>query len=242
MTVRQFLADGALIPGGARAILLQVADPVVARGVAEHSDFAVRPMARLRNTLTFVYAVMLGTPEQASLVSRFVDLAHEGIEGATDARHQLWVAATLYESAMSMHVTLFGPLDDDSADEVYHAYAALGTALQVPAGDWPADRAAFAEYWNGAIANLQVTDAARQVARDLLNSRTAAWWVRLAMPLERVLTIGMLPQELRDAYELEHRPRAYRAAIWFVRVLARLTPRRVREWPSRHYLRRLHAR
>ncbi|MES1170192.1 MAG: oxygenase MpaB family protein, partial [Leifsonia sp.] len=55
----EYAADGVLVLGGAAAILLQVADPVVARGVAEHSDFARRPMDRLRNTLRYVYAVGL---------------------------------------------------------------------------------------------------------------------------------------------------------------------------------------
>src|SRR5690606_11980656 len=118
-------ADGSLILGGGRAILLQIADPVVGRGVAVHSDFARKPMERLRNTLTFVYAVMLGDPNQVALVSRMVDRAHEPVEGATDPHRQLWVAATLYETAMSLHESLYGTLDEASADEVYRAYVAL---------------------------------------------------------------------------------------------------------------------
>jgi uncharacterized protein (DUF2236 family) len=50
--MRLVAREGALLAGGARAILLQIAHPAVGRGVAEHSDFAGRPLDRLRATLT----------------------------------------------------------------------------------------------------------------------------------------------------------------------------------------------
>jgi uncharacterized protein (DUF2236 family) len=46
--------EGVLLAGGARAILLQLANPAVGRGVARHSDFASNPLQRLRNTLSYV--------------------------------------------------------------------------------------------------------------------------------------------------------------------------------------------
>ena len=52
---RQYSAEGALIAGGGAAILLQLGDPVVAAGVAAHSDFSSDPLRRLRHTLAYVY-------------------------------------------------------------------------------------------------------------------------------------------------------------------------------------------
>src|SRR4051794_3350017 len=40
-----------LLGAGPRALLLQLAHPQVAAGVADHSDFSVDPWARLRGTL-----------------------------------------------------------------------------------------------------------------------------------------------------------------------------------------------
>ena len=237
ITASQFAADGALVLGGLRAILLQLADPVVAAGVADHSDFARDPMKRLRNTLSFVYAVALGTPEQARVAASRVDRTHTGIPGAADPDRQLWVAATLYDTSFTVYERLFGPIDEALADEVYRRNAAIGTALQVPEHMWPADRAAFAQYWQSKLTTLEVTDAARQVARELFAARAAAWWVRLAMPLVRDLTVGLLPREVRTAYRLRLRPRRYRAALRVARFVVRVTPRFIREWPSRHYLR-----
>ena len=139
--------EGALLAGGARAILLQIAHPAVGRGVAEHSDFAGRPLDRLRATLTYVYCVTFGTPEEMEAVAAMVNAAHRKVTGAgyraSDPQLQLWVAATLYDTAILVYEELFGPQDAAVADRVYEQYAVLGTALQVPSELWPADRAAF---------------------------------------------------------------------------------------------------
>ena len=156
-----------------------------------------------------------------------------------DADHQLWVAATLYEVGRSVHERVHGPLVPHVADEVYAASARLGTTLQLPDGVWPESRAAFAEYWATTVAGLEVTDAARGVAKELLHSRAIPWFTRPAMPLVRALTAGLLPPSVRDAYGLPQHPRRYRAALGVARGLVRVTPRRVRELPSRRLLARL---
>jgi uncharacterized protein (DUF2236 family) len=230
---REYTAEGALIAGGGAAILLQLGDPVVAAGVAAHSDFSSDPMGRLRHTLAYVYAIGLGGPDQAASAARPVNRAHAPVPGAFDPEHQLWVAATLYAVGTRMHTLLFGRMPSALADEIYARSEQLGTALQLPADYWPADRAAFARYWKEAVAKLEVTEAARDVAERLLNPPVAPFWLRLALPLGRIVTAGLLPASVRDAYGLPDRPRAFRASIRLLRVLARLTPRRVRALPSR---------
>lgn len=237
----RYARDGTLVLGGAAAILLQVADPVVARGVAHHSAFADDPMRRLRHTLGYVYAVTLGADPQVRRAAGFVDHAHARVPDADDPHRQLWVAATLYRTGVGVHELLRGPMPPALADEVYAASAGLGTALQVPSELWPADRAAFERYWMDAVAALEVGDDARAVARDLLhpaveNRGRVPLWVRAGMPLGRTLTAGLLPASLRDAYGLPWRPRAFRRAVRVARLATRLTPRRLRELPSRRLL------
>lgn len=229
----RYTRDSALVLGGGAAILLQVGDPVVASGVAQHSAFADDPMRRLRHTLSYVYAISLGDPVQVRRVAGFVDRAHAGVAGATDPDRQLWVAATLYRVGVDTYELLHGRLPDALADEIYAASALLGTALQLPPERWPRDRAAFERYWVDAVAGLRVGDDARGVARDLLHPRRVPLWVRVGMPLGRTLTAGLLPASIRDAYGLPVRPRAFRRAVRVARLAARLTPRRVRELPSR---------
>lgn len=206
----RFLADSTPVVAGGRAILLQIADPVVAAGVRRHSDFARRPQQRLAHTLMYVYAVVLGTPSDVAIATAFVNRAHRPVAGADDADRQLWVAATLYDSALRAHEAFGDPVSPELAQRVLDAYEPLGAALRVPAGRWPDSVAAFEEYWTGTLAALHVTDDARAVVRDLLHPRFAPLWVRAAMPLVRVVTVGMLPDDVRAQYGFAWGPREQR--------------------------------
>ena len=240
--VERFASDGVLIAGGARAILLQVADPTVAAGVARHSDFAHRPVERLRNTLTFAYAVVLGTPDDVAAVTAHVRRAHQPVNRATDAELQLWVAATLYDTAVLVHDRVFGEVPVELADELYRAYTPLGTSLEMPAELWPAGTVGFTAYWDARVPQLQVTDEARAIAHDLFAPVTGPRWLRVALPTARLLTLDLLPADIRAAYGFEWTARDQRRArrVWAViRFLARVTPHRLRSWPYRHYLKRL---
>ena len=239
-------AEAVLLAGGGRAILLQVAHPAVAAGVAAHSRFATDPSARLRGTLTYVYAAVYGTPAQRALVKERVDRAHAAVRGpgydALDPELQLWVAATLYDSMVVAHDAVLGPLDEAAAERVYREFGVLGSTLQVPVSRWPSNRAAFAEYFADASAALRVGDDARAIARRLLRPEAAAPWLRAVMPTVRLVTAGLLPPELRRAYGLpwsagrERRLRLIRGAA---RRVYPLLPRGVRFGPRDRLLRGL---
>lgn len=235
-TLEQYAEDGVLVLGGAAAILLQVADPVVAAGVARHSAFATDPLRRLRHTLTYVYAVTLGDDELTRIAAHAVDRRHEGVTGARDPDRQLWVAATLYRVGVDLHERLHGPLPEAVADEVYAASARLGTALQLPPGMWPVDRAAFDAYWDDALAGLRVGEDARSVARDVLHPRAAPLWARAAMPPVRIVTAELLDDRIRRAYGIPSAPRRARLLLAITRVASRIAPRRLRSLPSRRLL------
>jgi uncharacterized protein (DUF2236 family) len=120
------------------------------------------------------------------------------------------VAATLYDSALRAHEAFGDPVSDDLAQRVLDAYAPLGVALRVPADRWPASVDAFSAYWSAALARLEVTEDARGVVRDLLHPRFAPLWVRAAMPLVRIVTVGMLPDAVRAQYGFAWGPREQR--------------------------------
>jgi uncharacterized protein (DUF2236 family) len=247
--MRTVAREAALLAGGARAILLQIAHPAVGRGVAEHSDFAYRPLDRLRATLTYVYCVTYGTPDEIEAVAAMVTAAHRKVIGtgyrASDPELQLWVAATLYDTAILVYEELFGPLDGTVADKVYEQYAVLGTALQVPAGAWPPDRAAFRAYWQHMIETLEVSDDARRVARDLLSADHAPLFLKAAMPLNRFLTAAWLPERIRRQYGLhwsDGQQRGYDLLMRFGAPLYRFLPIPLREVPKTWYLRDMRKR
>jgi uncharacterized protein (DUF2236 family) len=238
-----FADEAVLLAGGGRAILLQLADPAIGHAVAEHSDFANDPLKRLRNTLTYIYALVYGTPEQVAAVRKMVQLAHAPVRSprydASDPALQLWVAATLYETSVALYERLVHPLDETQADAVYREYAVIGTALGMPRDLWPASRQAFAEYWDAKVAALGVDDTVRAVGEQLLHPRSGPLWMRAAMPLVRLATAGQLPVALRAAYRLEFDQRRYDRLMRVTAAVYPRLPRMLRRAPRVHYLRRL---
>jgi len=235
--LRRWLADSTPVAAGGRAILLQIADPVVAAGVRRYSDFARRPQQRLAHTLMFVYAVVIGTEADAAVATAFVNRSHRPVAGADEVDRQRWVAATLFDSARQAHELFGDPLSDDDAGRVLAAYAPIA------ADGWFESVAAFDAYWDATLPTLHVTDDARSIVRDLLHPRFAPLWVRAAMPLVRIVTVGMLPDALRAAYGFPWGPREQRRSrrtVALVRRVRGLVPGWALRLPGPLLLRAMH--
>jgi uncharacterized protein (DUF2236 family) len=237
--MREVIREGGLLLGAGRAVLLQVAHPAVARGVAEHSDFAHRQLDRLRATMTYLYTVAFGTPAERARVSNAVTEVHRTVNGAgydaLDPELQLWVAATLYETGVLLYERWFG----QAGERVYQEYRVLGTALQMPDDLWPENRAAFREYWNEMVGTIVVGQHGRQVCQDLLYPKKFPLVVRPVLPFNRFVTAGLLPARIRRGYRLRWDPVRQRR---FDRVMAGMAvvypriPLWIREYPRRYYL------
>lgn len=248
-SMQDLAAEGILILAGGRSILLQLANPAIGHGVAAHSDFQNKPIKRLKATLTYVYAVTSGTEAEAAEAVRRVDGAHVPVHAdsgphspaynAFTPQLQLWVAATLYDSATRLHALIFGALAPETEEAVYQEYAVLGTALQVPAGLWPVDREAFAAYWQDQVCALSIDATTRALARQLLFPQVGPAWLRLGMPLGRLATAGLLPPSVRSQFELPWTTREQRRFDQLIRVLTVVyprLPRAIRHWPKRYFL------
>jgi uncharacterized protein (DUF2236 family) len=261
--------ETALIAGGGRAILLQVANPAVGRGVAEHSDFYNRPLNRLTATLTFIYAVTYGSEEEVAFVRRRVNHAHVPVHGtgdgnsdgdgdgdgdghddatgapaydAFDPQLQLWVAATLYETAITLYERIFGPIEEVVAERIYREYAVLGTALQMQPELWPASRAEFRQYWSEQIGQLVVDDTIRHVAGQLLHPATLPIVLRPFMPSVRLITAGLLDDNLRHQFRIPWSDRRQHRYDRLLNTMGAILPRlpgRIRHVLRDYYLRSL---
>lgn len=243
--------EAILLLGGLRALLLQIAHPLVARGVAEHSGFAADPLRRLHGTLRYLYALALGSPDQAARVIEQVRTVHRSVRSAEgsepaysaqDAQLQLWVAATLHDTGAHLHELAFGPLPAAVAEQVYLRGARVGTALGMPNELWPSSRADFAEYWARQLVALRPDPVSRRLARQLLGGVGLPGPVRPLLPSVRLFTVGMLPPEARAALGLrwdEASQRRFEIRLTRLIRLYRVLPRRLRRWPATRYLRRL---
>jgi len=249
---RRHAAEGVLLLGGGAAILLQLADPRVARGVARHSDFAHRPLDRLFGTLDYVYAVGFGDEDIVRAAVRRVNRRHGPVRGAGDgdspgydafdAETQRWVAATILATALALEERLWGPIDPRVADVIVRGYGALGSHLQAGRAGWPQSRSEFDAWWLHRLAAVEVGDEARQVARTLLGASSALpRGSGMLLPFVRLMTAALLPPSVRDAYGFRWTPRTERVSTAWLRVIAAVwpcLPRFVRQAPMRASLRR----
>ncbi|WP_168209227.1 oxygenase MpaB family protein [Agromyces intestinalis] len=252
---RRHAGDATLLVGGAAAILLQLADPRVARGVARHSGFRESPMRRLRATLEYAYAIGFGDDRAVAAVVREVNARHAPVRGrpdasepgysAFDADAQRWVASTLAAVALRVHERVSGPMPEPVADAIVRGYAPLAARLQAGGAGWPATRAEFDGWWEERVAGLEVGDDARRLARDLLVHARLPAPLRLTQAPVRILTAALLPPAIRDAYGFRWTRRIARVADGWFRAIAIarvLIPDPVRRIPLRISLRRVAAR
>lgn len=247
--IQRIIREGLLLAGGGVSILLQVANPSVGAGVNRHSNFAIRPTDRLRTTMTYVYCMAFGTPEERKLVVDMVHRVHDRVKGsdynAHDPEMQLWVAATLYATGVAIYEKVFGKLSELEAEKTFQQYHILATSLRVPHGLWPATREQFWVYWDQKIETLEVTPHAFQVANDLLWNQNGPLWMRMTLPLVRILTTEWLPPSISEAYGLENsksRRAVYAVMMRLLRVTYPHLPMWLREWPMRYYLKDMRRR
>jgi uncharacterized protein (DUF2236 family) len=245
-TARQLQLEGVLLAGGLRALLLQLAQPAVGHGVAEHSAFESDPLARLWGTLRFVYVVAAGEEDLVGRVARSVARAHRpvvsepGAAVAYDARDpalQFWVAATIHDTALRIAEATWGPLPPALADELLERMGRIATVLGLPAADWPATRADFDAAFAASAAELRFDDETVGVVRALVAARATPFWIRVAMPAYLRTTLSTLPalrpalDRLLGRWTPDLLPLALRLA-----PATRLLPRRLRTLPARRIL------
>jgi uncharacterized protein (DUF2236 family) len=222
--------EAVLLGAGPTALLLQIAHPSVARGVAEHSDFEADPFRRLHGTIHTTMALVFGDGLAAERAVRRLSGIHAGVRGegyrALDPELLLWVQVTLIVTSVRAYERWVGPLTAAEKEQFWREARTVGVRLGIPLTLSPADWPALMAYWDEMLAPdspIQVSETARRLAPTIL---------RPPLPLAPGLLIDLLalpgivllPERLRDAYGIEWSTRRQR--------LARLIGHAVRAWTA----------
>lgn len=209
--------------GGGAAVLLQVAHPLVACGVVEHSGYNRDLWRRLARTLQALYLIAFGDRREAELAGAAVQAVHAHVHGrtreqlgpfppgttysATDPELMRWVHATLVYSSLGAYERFVQPLTP-AEKERYHEEMNLvarlfGCPAEVLAGSYDE----FRDYFEAQVrsASITVTSPAREVADVILAAPLPAP-LRLLAPAHRLATSWILPAELRAQYRLRWTP------------------------------------
>lgn len=203
--VRRINSESVLLLGGGRALLMQLAHPLVAAGVAEHSDFRVNPWSRLQRTLEATSTIVFGSRAAADRAAAGVRAVHERVVGpgysANDPALLLWVHATLVDTAMRVYRRFIGSIAPADVAEYYEQSKTVAALLGCPVDAQPDSYDDFRAYVRSMLTTLEVSDVARALARDVLHPQ-APIVLAPALELGRQLTAGLLPPPLRRGYGL----------------------------------------
>jgi uncharacterized protein (DUF2236 family) len=218
-----------LLGAGPRALLLQLAHPQVAAGVADHSDFRSDPWARLRGTLRSYLAIVYGTQTAARAEIRRLNALHRTITGPTyrarDPDLSLWVHATLVDSTIAAADAWLEPLSRARRERYYEETLPIGRAFGIPADLLPADLTAFDAYLERMLAPdgaIQIGPLARELADVVLHPPLGPVVPALAaLPAAAYAwtlwpAVGLLPPSVRDAYGFRWGPLERAASDWLV--------------------------
>lgn len=246
--------EAVLLGAGPTATLLQLAHPLIAEGVAHHSDFLADPFGRLRRTLSTTMDLVFGDGPAAEAAIRRLNGVHATVRGpvrddgaalatgqdayrALDPELLLWVQATLVVTSVRAYRRWVGRLSDLEAAKFWAEARSVGVRMGIPLGVSPVDWAGLSRYWARMLAPdgpIQVTDTARTLAPMLVRPPlpgTPGWAVDLlALP-----GLALLPARLAVAYGIPMGRRRTQAATTItraVRLWTRAVPATWRSMPQ----------
>lgn len=214
-----------LLLGGTAALLIQVAHPLVAAGVEQHSDFRRDPIGRLRRTLNTTLAVVFADPDEARAALRRIDRRHGPVRGtaadgrayeARDPALLLWVQATLVLTSLRLYEAVLGRLAPADREAYWQETRPVAAALGIPTDLQPLTIADLERYEGVMLATAVRPDAtsvrvARAVRRPIGSIPAPFYW-----PSDAVAA-ALVPAPLRGPLGLRYRKRE---RIFFAVVIA----------------------
>src|SRR5947209_5315121 len=218
-TIWRVARELALMLGGGRALLLQVAHPLVAAGVAQHSSYREDPWKRLEGTMKAVWAVVYGSRTEADRAAARVRAMHSKVSGrlsapmgpfpkgtrysALDPALLMWVHATLVDTALLVHDEWVRPLSDAERAAYYEDAKTCARLFGTPEEVMPPSFADFRAYMEEMLdgPELCATPTAREIAYTVLQP-PLPMPLRLAISVVNLVTASLMPARMRREYGL----------------------------------------
>ena len=198
--------------GGARALLMHAAHPLIAAGARQTSFYQRDPWKRLIRTLSLQNSVTFGTKEEANDSATRINRLHEVIKGkdevsgkiydALDHEQLLWVHACLQLSSIYFYEKTVSKLSENEKD-LYHKENMLAAKL-VLVDDMRAPKT-HKELKNWVIKKskeenyLILTDVAKDV-QDIIAGGPVPKHIKPIWPFISFTAFHTLPKEFKDLY------------------------------------------
>lgn len=198
--------------GGARALLMHAAHPLIAAGARQTSFYQRDPWKRLIRTLSLQNSVTFGTKEEADESAHRINKLHEVIKGkdeitggtydALDHEQLLWVHACLQISSIYFYEKTVSKLTIGEKDQ-YHKENMLAAELvlvdknQMPQTheelkEWVITKSKEKDY-------LVLTDVAKDVY-DIIGGGPVPKHIKPIWPFISFTAFNTLPKEFKEIY------------------------------------------
>jgi uncharacterized protein (DUF2236 family) len=201
-------------------VLLQVAHPLVAAGVAAHSSYDRDIWQRLVRTLRALYLITYGSKPEADRAAHAVQAAHARVTGRTETQLgvfpagtaysaddpdlMLWVHATLVHASLAAYQRFEHALSRAEQESYYSEMALVAQLFGTPADVIPGTLADLGDYFAAQVDSeaITVTEPARVIAAAVLRAPLPGP-MRVLNPAHRLATTALLPSRIRSEYGLQ---------------------------------------
>ena len=198
--------------GGARALLMHAAHPLIAAGARQTSFYQRDPWKRLIRTLSLQNSVTFGTKEEANESAHRINKLHEVIKGedeitggyydALDHEQLLWVHACLQISSIYFYEKTVKKLTEIEKNQ-YHEENSIAAEMVLidrkimpktheELKDWVIKKSKEKDY-------LLLTDVATDVA-DIIRGGPVPRHIKPIWPFIAFTAFNTLPQEFKNIY------------------------------------------
>jgi len=201
--------------GGARALLMHAAHPLIAAGARQTSFYQRDPWKRLIRTLSLQNSVTFGTKEEADESAHRINKLHEVIKGedevsggyydALDQEQLLWVHACLQISSIYFYEKTVKKLTDEEKNQYYienmkSAELVLLKKEEMPQThddlkNWVINKSRTKDY-------LLFTDVAKDV-QEIIAGGPVPTHIKPIWPFIAFTAFNTLPKEFKTLYSIE---------------------------------------
>ena len=201
--------------GGARALLMHAAHPLIAAGARQTSFYQRDPWKRLIRTLSLQNSVTFGTKEEADESAHRINKLHEVIKGkdevtggiydALNHEQLLWVHACLQISSIYFYEKTVKKLTDEEKNK-YHLENLLSAEMvlvnikETPTThnelkNWVMEKSREKDY-------LLLTDVAEDV-KDIISGGPVPRHIKPIWPFISFTAFHTLPSEFKNIYGIK---------------------------------------
>ena len=239
--------EAILLLGGARAVMMQLAHPLVAMGVSAHSNYLQDPFGRTERTFMLGQMLTFGSTGIAQQAARTINQLHHHVYGelattagayqqgtyytAHDSELLLWVHATLIDTILHIYPLFIGPLSPDEQERYYQESKHMARLLGLAASDMPTTVQDLRHYVHDMLYSNQLaaTPQARAIVQQVLFAPLSATF-RVPLYLNLSITCGLLPEPLFAIYDLDWGPKRQRIFEWAAASTRKLLPYVPEQW------------